>query len=829
MSLSLDNGSSYAKRRLTHISLINQLRAIGAQADLDLPRVVVIGNQSAGKSSLVEAISGITVPRDAGTCTRCPIECRMSLGPQWTCQISIRWEFGSDGSTDNNIREVPFGSHIHKKDEVEAMLRRAQAAVLNPGQDAQNYLSLSAKQLKHLGQSQLQFSRNTICIDLSGPDMTDLAFVDLPGIIQNAQPEVVRLVEQLVASHIKGNSVILVTLPMSDDIENQKALQLAKEADPFGLRTVGVLTKPDTIPPGATKSRELWLEVIEGRRFPLKLGYFCTRQPDEDERAAHITQEDARAAESDFFENTAPWSRSTHRHRFGTQNLVANISAHLVKIIDESLPLLTDETNRQLSLCKTRLAAIPPVTSEPFSFVLELVQRFCANMRAYVKGDAEAAALVQKNSAVYQDMKIKIRSTAPVFIPYTAGHTSILPGTSVFAELQRLEDGENAKVITSFQKQITIGQIQAKIKSALTRELPNNVPYVVKLLLIKEFQSDWHDIVQRAGEQVFEGLKNHTTSLVLEGFGQYTHLRPLVENAVQALLEDKRDSMTAQISKLIKYESTAYTQNDHYLSDGKEKFLAQYKALRMKNLKKTQPAAAVASIGTPVTPTSPAAPARPLFSPSPELRVADYQQGAVPRQTATTAPGAKNLIGAPLNALPFKFSDASPSGGVPTQSPDHKPPFSFSPESTSSRSAPALLTDDARTEELKNVIEGLKRLGYAGVRPEDLQKLSPSDEYEEELALMAEVRAYFKVAYKRIIDYVPLAIDHELLYAFTDDLQFHLLSALGINGTEAVAKCAGYLAEDPDIVAEREELLSRKMRLLGVQAELLKVNMLVKG
>lgn len=79
------------------------------------------------------------------------------------------------------------------------------------------------------------------------------------GIIQNAEPEVVRLVEDLVISHIKGNCLILVALPMTgtfvtgpshtqtymlhstDDIENQKALRLARQVDPDGKRTIGIL------------------------------------------------------------------------------------------------------------------------------------------------------------------------------------------------------------------------------------------------------------------------------------------------------------------------------------------------------------------------------------------------------------------------------------------------------------------------------------------------------------------------------------------------------------------------------------------------------------
>ena len=127
-----------------------------------------------------------------------------------------------------------------------------------------------------------------------------------------------------------------------------------------------------------------------------------------------------------------------------------------------SLPGLMEETNRQLALCDSRLAAIPLVTTEPFSFVLELVQQFCTNMRAYIKGGAETAELVQKNSTVYHNLKVRIRGTAPVFVPYTGATVSL--GGSALRKLQRLEDGEDDNVFTSSSKQIGIEQVQERIK-----------------------------------------------------------------------------------------------------------------------------------------------------------------------------------------------------------------------------------------------------------------------------------------------------------------------------------------------------------------------------
>lgn len=105
---------------------------------------------------------------------------------------------------------------------------------------------------------------------------------------------------------------------------------------PETLYHVGVLTKPDALGPGATSSRRLWLDVIEGRRQPLLHGYYCTRNPDDDERLGGLSPAEARALEAKYFSNTAPWSESVHRKRFGTNNLVSSLSTLLVQVIKET-------------------------------------------------------------------------------------------------------------------------------------------------------------------------------------------------------------------------------------------------------------------------------------------------------------------------------------------------------------------------------------------------------------------------------------------------------------------------------------------------------------
>lgn len=101
---------------------------------------------------------------------------------------------------------------------------------------------------------------------------------------------------------------------------------------------LGVLTKVDVIAKGS-KSRSIWLDVIEGRSNPLLHGYYCTRQPDDAEREAGITTEEARENEMAFFDTEAPWSTTSHKGRFGMYNLVARLSPLLSQIIKNTYVL----------------------------------------------------------------------------------------------------------------------------------------------------------------------------------------------------------------------------------------------------------------------------------------------------------------------------------------------------------------------------------------------------------------------------------------------------------------------------------------------------------
>jgi GTPase SAR1 family protein len=174
-------GTRYA--RLLN-NLVRNLREVGTEELVSLPKIAVIGNQSSGKSSLIEAICQIQVPRAGGTCTRCPMEVilRSSDDGEWRGKVLLRNE--KDGPT-GKIKETTFFAMVNTKEDIPRYLRRAQLALLNPSRDPAQFKDLSDRDCETY-RSTFGFSRSTVVLEITGADV-DVTLIDLPGIISNVR------------------------------------------------------------------------------------------------------------------------------------------------------------------------------------------------------------------------------------------------------------------------------------------------------------------------------------------------------------------------------------------------------------------------------------------------------------------------------------------------------------------------------------------------------------------------------------------------------------------------------------------------------------------
>ncbi|KAF8991460.1 P-loop containing nucleoside triphosphate hydrolase protein [Cyathus striatus] len=534
------------------------------QVDIDLPQIAVIGSQSAGKSSLIESISGITLPRAAGTCTRCPTECRLArVEGQWKCIISLRRLTDASGQVLGQALIEQFGQIIYNKEDVEERIRRAQRAILNPSKSAKQFLEGDDEDCDY----EVSFSMNCVSLQISGPDVADLSFCDLPGLIasvsRGGNSSDIKLVESLVTQYIKKPScIILLTVACETDFENQGAHALAKQYDSEGKRTIGVLTKPDRIPVG----EELrWLPFIRNEKDSLDSGWYCVKQPGSNEIKKGITWAEARAQENEFFSMTAPWSEleAIHQKYLRTSNLVDRLSSILSDLILKRLPEIQEELSKSIFKTREALSRLPREPSEdPMNDIAALLHEFTTDLTRHIEGIPTQGGLLQSIRPFQLKFRRSIGKSAPRFQPYErrrAGTISRIRSPYFYA------DGSSSSE-----------------EDARTRELPGHFPFVVQQTFIDEFIKEWDHPALFLCKEVHHVLSDHIKRLVTKHFADFGQgaLEQRVNIIIQGHITKCLDRAESQIRWLHAVENRPFSLNDHYLSDYKQKFLTHFKGAR---------------------------------------------------------------------------------------------------------------------------------------------------------------------------------------------------------------------------------------------------------
>jgi GTP-binding protein EngB required for normal cell division len=247
-------------RKLIEIRQV--LMSIDQSDALKLPSIVVIGSQSSGKSSVLEAIVGHeflpksvislsvrftrymltylpTTPRGDNMVTRRPIELTLVHTP----------DDGSGGPREYGVFPGLGGQKVTSFPSIQRTLTELNVAV----------------------PSSIAVSSDPIHLRIHSPHVPDLTLVDLPGYIQISsmdQPEELKdKISSLCDRYIQEPNIILAVCSADVDLANSAALRASRRVDPMGLRTIGVVTKMDLVPP------ELGASILKGNRYPLHLGY----------------------------------------------------------------------------------------------------------------------------------------------------------------------------------------------------------------------------------------------------------------------------------------------------------------------------------------------------------------------------------------------------------------------------------------------------------------------------------------------------------------------------------------------------------------------------
>lgn len=344
------------------IPVINKLHDILASSgtelsDISVPQVAVVGSQSSGKSSVLEALVGRDfLPRGCDICTRRPLVLMLENRSPNSDDDRIEW---------GEFRHLPgrrFYDFSQIRREIQAETERE--AGCNKG--------VSEKQIR---------------LKISSPNVLNMTLIDLPGITKvpvGDQPsDIEARIRRMIMAHINNeNCIILAVSPANSDLATSDALQIAKLADPTGSRTVGVITKLDIMDRGTNACNFLLGKVV-----PLKLGYVGVVNRCQEDINKNRSIEEALAYEEQFFHDH-PVYNSVSNH-CGIPQLAKKLNQILEQHIRKDLPRLKAVLNSRMHAAMKELQTYGDVVeskAEQGAALLHILRRYCDDFSAMVDG-----------------------------------------------------------------------------------------------------------------------------------------------------------------------------------------------------------------------------------------------------------------------------------------------------------------------------------------------------------------------------------------------------------------------------------------------------------
>jgi dynamin 1-like protein len=278
---------------------------------LDLPIIAVVGAQSTGKSSVLETIVGKDfLPRGLGIVTRRPLILQLH-------NVNDHSGYAIFG----HQPEIIYNDFDAVREEIIADTNRVAG-------------------------SNKEISPIPIILKIYSSQVLDLTLVDLPGLtkvpIQGQAHDIDITIRNIVVDIVKKeNTLILAVSSGNADIATSDAIKLAREVDPKGNRTIGIITKLDIMDKGTNA-----MDILEGKLYPLKLGYIgvvCRSQKDIIDRKS---MKDAANDEEKFFDQHPAYSKI--KEKCGIRYLAKTLSKLLTRHIHASLPSLKNNINAAL-------------------------------------------------------------------------------------------------------------------------------------------------------------------------------------------------------------------------------------------------------------------------------------------------------------------------------------------------------------------------------------------------------------------------------------------------------------------------------------------------
>jgi GTPase SAR1 family protein len=332
------------------LDIITQLRKCGLDSVLQLPQIVVCGDQSAGKSSVLEALTEIPFPRSDNLCTRYATE--IILRRAVTDSLTIKVIPDDDRSTAEKESISSFKAVITNFDDLPEIMAKAMS-VMGIESDLSS------------GSISRAFAKDVLSIEIEGPTRPQLTLVDLPGLIQTDTRGVTKADVQLVAEITdryigQSRTICLAVIAATNDYANQGILTKVRNVDPKGERTLGIITKPDRLIPGSGMEKA-YFDLARNEDVHFTLGWHVLKNRAFEESSNSFMERNA--SEAAYFRKSI--FKVLPKQDVGIDSLRDRLSKLLFHHVQLELPKLQEDLQEALTETKTQLKILGASRSTP--------------------------------------------------------------------------------------------------------------------------------------------------------------------------------------------------------------------------------------------------------------------------------------------------------------------------------------------------------------------------------------------------------------------------------------------------------------------------------
>ncbi|KAK1961982.1 vacuolar sorting protein VPS1 [Colletotrichum sublineola] len=485
-----------SKRSIHRLNQIEKIRASEIGDLVDLPQLVVCGDQSAGKSSVLEGITGIPFPRQEGLCTRFPTE------------IVLR-------HSNESLRAKAFiRPHSGRSPEVAQTLRNYEREMKEDLSDLPIAIEEASKLMGIRGftdsSNDPAFASDALRIEVTGPTGLQLSVVDLPGLISVANEEQsesdIEAVHAMVRSYLSSTrTIILAVVQASNDIANQGIIKITREYDPDGQRTVGIITKPDLINAG---NEDKLAKIAKNQgSIKLKHGFFLLKNPSPAEIKAWDAKLNRSELETKFFTLPGWKAQDLDITRVGIENLKVFLQELLDEHLEKEMPKVKVEIQRVLASKEDELEAMGPERrslSDIRSFMTHLSMRYYTLAQAALEGNYHSSDVHffdKKNGTRLRSLVHQQNGQFATAMRSRGHKRAIINDTD--AETCESSDGVNTQLMVT--KDDMIWWIQQTYLQTRGRELPGNYGHVLLAELFHEQSGPWRQIAEDHISAVLDG------------------------------------------------------------------------------------------------------------------------------------------------------------------------------------------------------------------------------------------------------------------------------------------------------------------------------------